>query len=72
MQADDPLGPRSGGGDDVRIEIAGVGRENCVGADDRIEALEQFGLDGEVVEDGFDDDIGMRELPHIGGHAQST
>ena len=70
MQADDALGTGGGRGDRVGIEIAGVGGEDGVVADDAVEAPEQAGLDLEIVEHGFDDEIGGGELAGVVGHLE--
>ena len=62
MQAEHALGPRRRGGDDVGIEIAGVGGQDRVGPHDAVQLPEQLGLDGEIVEHRLDDEIGVGEF----------
>ena len=54
-------------GDGAGVEVGGVGGEDGVGAAGAAEGVEDGALDGEVLEDGLDDEIGVGEGGVVGG-----
>ena len=65
MQTEHALRPRRRGGDDIRVEIAGVGGQDRIGPHDAVQLLEKAGLDGEIVEHGLDDEVGIGDVPGV-------
>ena len=59
-------GVRQALGDGARVEVGGVGREDGVGAAGAAEGVEDGALDGEILEDGLDDEVGVGEGGVVG------
>ena len=66
------LGPLGGHGQFDDRQRRGVGGEDRVGLDDRVEFGEQRLLDGEVLDDALDHEVGERELGQIVGDGDAA
>ena len=67
VQADEAAAVRQPLGDGAGVEIGGVGREDRVGAAGGAERGEDGALDGEILEDRLDDEVGVGEGGVVGG-----
>ena len=67
VDADHAAGLGVGGGDLGDAERGGVGREHRVGAHDVVERAEDRLLDLERLHDRLDDEVGDRQVGHVGG-----
>ncbi len=66
MSADDLFGPIGDGGDFVDVQGRGIGGEDGAGPTDRIQLGEDFLLQVQVFEHGFDDDVGVLDVGDVG------
>ncbi len=70
MQPDHRIRTRRSLGDRGDVQVGGVGGEDRVGAHHGAHGAEHLALDGNVLEHGFDDEVGLRQRCVIGGSAQ--
>ena len=67
VEADEARGVGQALGDGAGVEVGGVGGEDGVGAAGAAKGVEDGALDGEILEDGLDDEVGVGEGGVVGG-----
>ncbi len=72
MQPDDILRALRRIGDGIDVECRGVGRKHRSGSTHFVKFPENFFLDLEVLENRFDDEVGILEIRVIVGSLQAT